>query len=449
MNQVTRDGFASKFGIFAAAVGSAVGLGNIWRFPYIAGENGGGAFLIIYFAFVIIIGIPVVTSEFIIGRRGQGNSYRSFKKLAPKKPWYLVGLMGIFAAFIILAFYCTIAGWTLEYVYMSIINVFSYNLHEDPVQVFQNFHTSNITPVVWQLIFMLATVIIILGGVKKGIEKYTKILMPLLFIILVILSIKSISLPNSSEGLKFLFYPDFSKIDSNVILSALGQAAFSLSIGMGALITYGSYIQKDNNLPKTAFFVAISDMAIAILAGVAIFPAVFSFGVSPAEGPGLVYIVLPGIFQQMSGGEIFGLLFFILMTIAALTSSISLLEVVVAYFSEEFKMKRYLATIIAATLAAILGVFTTLSFSSLNDVKILGKTIFDNCDFLATNILLPLGAFLIVIFLGWFFDVKQTKEEVTNNGSIKFRLFPIFLFIIKFVAPLAIFIVFLKGLGLF
>lgn len=450
MNHGTRDNFASKFGVFAAAVGSAVGLGNIWRFPYVAGENGGGAFLIIYFAFVIIIGIPVVTSEFIIGRRGQSNSYRAFKNLSPGKPWYLVGLMGIIAAFIILAFYSTIAGWTLEYVFLSIKNLFSSNSNGSPELVFNDFHTSIAAPIVSQLIFMIITVLIILGGVKKGIEKSSKILMPLLFIILIVLSIRSICLPGASKGLEFLFNPDFSKINSDVILSALGQAAFSLSIGMGALITYGSYIKKDVNLPKTAFFVSISDMLIAILAGIAIFPAVFSFGVSPGEGPGLVFIVLPGIFQQMPGGEFFSLLFFILLLIAALTSAISLLEVTVAYFSEEFKMKRRTATIIAALMSTTLGIFTTLSFSSLSDVKIFGKSIFDSCDFLATNILLPLGAFFIVVFLGWFLGKKQVKDEISNQGKLKLKIFfPLFMFIIRFVAPLAIFLVFLKELNIF
>jgi NSS family neurotransmitter:Na+ symporter len=450
MNHEKRDGFSSKFGVFAAAVGSAVGLGNIWRFPYVAGENGGGAFLIIYLFFVLAIGIPVVISEFIIGRRGQSNTFRTLKKLAPGKPWYLVGLLGIFAAFIILAFYGTVAGWTLEYVFQSVKNIFSSTVAGTPEEIFNAFHTSTVAPVFWQVLFMLGTALIILGGVQKGIEKCSKILMPLLFLILAVLSIKAISLPNSSEGLKFLFYPDFSKINSGVILSALGQAAFSLSIGMGVLITYGSYIKKDVNLSKTAFFVSISDMAIAVLAGVAIFPAVFSFGLSASEGPGLVYIVLPSIFQQMSGGEFFALLFFILLAIAALTSAISLLEVIVAYFTEEFKLKRSISTLIASTLATALGILTTLSFGNLKNIKLLGeRSIFDSFDFLATNILLPLGAFLIVIFLGWFFDKKQTKAEITNEGHLKAMLFPAFMFIIKFIAPLAIFLVFLEGLGIF
>ena len=446
--QQKRDGFGSKFGVFAAVVGSAVGLGNIWRFPYVAGENGGGAFLIVYFAFVLIIGIPVVISEFIIGRRGQSNTFGSFKKLAPGKPWYLVGLMGIFAAFIILAFYSTIAGWTLEYIFLSVKNIFS-PITETPAEVFNNFHTGVFLPILWHIVFMILTAAIIFGGVEKGIEKYSKILMPALFLILVILSVKAISLPNSGEGLKFLFKPDFSKINSTVLLSALGQAAFSLSIGMGCLITYGSYIKKDNNLTKMAFSVSFADMGMAILAGVAIFPAVFSFGVSPAQGPGLVYIVLPEVFQQMTGGAFFGLLFFILLAIAALTSSISLLEVIVAYFTEEFKMKRATATIVAASVSVFLGIFTTLSFGPLKNITLFNKSIFDNFDFFASNILLPLGAFFIVVFLGWFFNTKQTKDELSNQGTLKVRLFPVFLFIIRFIAPLAILLVFLQGLGIF
>ncbi|MDR1879213.1 MAG: sodium-dependent transporter, partial [Bacteroidales bacterium] len=422
MYQEKRDGFASKFGVFAAVVGSAVGLGNIWRFPYMTGENGGGAFLIIYFIFVLLIGIPVVLSEFIIGRRGGKNAYGSLKKLAPGKPWYLIGLMGIIAAFIILAFYSTIAGWTLEYIVLSLRNIFVPVSDVDNAKVFTDFHTGALLPLCWQMLFLTVTALVIIGGVQKGIEKYSKILMPLLFLILVILSIKSLSLPNAGEGLRFLFRPDFSKINAGVILHALGQAAFSLSIGMGALITYGSYIKKNNHLPKTAFLVSIMDMSIAILAGIAIFPAVFSFGLSPAQGPGLVYIVLPEVFGQMSGGAFFSLLFFILLAIAALTSAISLLEVIVAWLSEEFKMKRWKATLLASLLAAVVGAFTTLSFGVLNGVRIGGKTIFDSFDFLATNILLPLGAFFIVLFLGWFYGAKQTKEEITNAGTVRIRI---------------------------
>ncbi len=444
-----RDGFTSKFGVIAAATGSAIGLGNIWRFPYVAGENGGGAFLLIYFGFVLLIGIPVMLSEFVIGRKAQRNACGAFKTLAPGKPWYIVGLMGIVAAFVILAFYSTIAGWTLEYVYLSLSNAFSGESGATPAIIFQEFHTGTARPLMWQMIFMGLTAGIILCGVKKGIEKYTRILMPVLFFILLILCVRSITLPNAGEGLRFLFNPDFSKIDSGVILSALGQAAFSLSIGMGALITYGSYIQKDNNLTKTAFQVSVADVMIAVLAGVAIFPAVFAFGVSPQAGAGLVFIVLPDIFEQMTGGYYFAILFFVLLSIAALTSSISILEVVVAYLAEEFKVKRKTAVLWAALSISFIGVFSTLSFGRLSEYLFLGLTFFDILDFLAANILLPLGGLLIVLFMGWFYPLNKTKTEISNNGVLKTQLFTLYVFIIKFLAPIAIAIVFLNGLGLF
>ncbi|MCL2681977.1 MAG: sodium-dependent transporter [Bacteroidales bacterium] len=448
MNQNSRDGFSSRFGVFAAVIGSAVGLGNIWRFPYMAGENGGAAFLIIYFAFVLIIGIPAMLSEFIIGRRGQSNSYGSFKKLAPKKPWYLVGLMGILAAFVILTFYSTITGWTLEYVVLAVKDVFSSTTAvQDPKQVFEHFHTQAARPLIWQLTTMFLAAVVIMFGVRKGIESSAKVLMPLLFVFLVILAVKALTLPGSAEGLKFLFKPDFSKINSDVLLAALGQSVFSLSVGMGALITYGSYIKKDVNMSRTAFSVSITDCIMAILAGMAIFPAVYSFGMYPDQGPGLVFVVLPAIFQQMTGGVYFALLFFVLVAIAGITSIISLLEVIVAYLVEEFKLKRVLATTVATTLACALGAFTTLSFGPLKHVQIFNKSIFDNSDFFASNILLPLGALFVVVFLGWFYDIRQTKDELSNQGTLKIRLFPVFMFIIRFIAPIAILMVFLKGLG--
>ncbi len=444
-----RDGFTSKFGVFAAATGSAIGLGNIWRFPYVAGESGGGAFLLVYLGFVVLIGIPVMLSEFSIGRKAQQNAYGSFKKLAPGKPWFIVGLMGIVAAFIILSFYSTVAGWTLEYIFQAGKNLFINNQDVCPQKAFEDFHTSSVRPLIWQLLFMILTAGIILGGVKKGIEKYSKILMPVLLVILLVLCARSVSLPGAGAGLKFLFRPDFSKIDANIILSALGQAAFSLSIGMGALITYGSYIGKKNNLSNTAVQVSLADVAIALLAGIAIFPAVFAFNIAPESGAGLVFIVLPGIFTQMPGGAFFEFLFFLLLGIAALTSSISVLEVVVAYFVEEFKIKRKNATILAASAIAFIGVFATLSFSTLSEITIFGLCIFDLLDFTAANLLLPLGALLIVLFIGWFYPIGKTQAEISNYGKLKLKIFPVFVFIIKFVAPVAITIVFLNEIGFF
>ncbi|GAB4284505.1 MAG: sodium-dependent transporter [Marinilabiliales bacterium] len=457
-----RDGFTSNFGIIAAAAGSAVGLGNIWRFPYVAGENGGGAFLLIYLGFVLVIGVPVMLSEFTIGRRAQANPFGAFLKLRNGKPFILVGIMGIVAAFFILAFYSTVAGWTLEYLYQSIIGGFAKVGANDLGKMFDEFHTSAFRPVMWQVIFMFLTAFIIFFGVQKGIEKYSKILMPMLLVIIIILCISSIMLGegdkinpatgkiyHSFDGLSFLFYPDFSKVNGKTILEALGQAFFSLSIGMGVLITYGSYIRKQDKLINTAVQVSLADTLIAVLAGVAIFPAVFHFGENPADGPGLVFTILPKIFMAMPGGYILSVLFFLLLLVAALTSSISVLEVVVASVVEETKFKRIPATIISAIAITIFGVLCTLSFGPLSDFKINGKIIFDILDFSASNILLPLGGLLIVIYLGWFMGKKEVRAEISNEGTLKATLFPVILFIVRYIAPIAIAFVFLNGIGVF
>ncbi len=446
-NLVPRDAFGSRMGVIAAAAGSAVGLGNIWRFPYVLGENGGGAFLLVYLGFILAIGFPVMLAELTIGRRAQKNALGSFKKLAPGKPWYLVGVMGIVAAFLILAFYSTIAGWTLEYLVQAIGNQFSGKDSAQLKESFETFQGGTWRPIIWQLVFMFLTGYIVFAGVKNGIEKYTKILMPLLIVLIVVICIRSLTLPGAKEGLVFLFKPDFSKITWSVVLDALGQAAFSLSIGMGTLITYGSYIQKKENLPTTALQVSAADTLIAVLAGVMIFPAVFAFDIDPAEGFGLVFIVLPNIFAQMAGGHIFSIIFFVLLAIAALTSTVSVLEVVVAYFSEELKMTRKKATIIGAAAISVVGLFATLSFGPLKDATIFGKTLFGLFNELSANILLPLGAIMIVLFVGWQMGSKIVKDEITNQGALKVRFFKVFMLIVKIIAPIAISMVFLYGLG--
>lgn len=443
-----REGFSSKFGILCAAAGSAIGLGNIWRFPYVVGDNGGGAFLLIYLAFILLLGIPVMLSEFIIGRRGQRNTFGSFRRLAPGKPWWIVGIMGIAAAFMILAFYSTIAGWTLEYVYKALTNAFQGQSSGQLGEMFQAFHTQSLRPLMWQLIFMVMTAGIIIAGVKRGIEKYTKILMPFLVLLLLIMAVRSITLPGAMGGLQFLFKPDFSELTADVFLAALGQAFFSLSIGMGALITYGSYIGKENKLGTISIEVSLADTLIAVLAGVAIFPAVFAFGLAPDEGPGLIFHVLPNIFQQLPGGYFFALIFFILLAIAALTSSISILEVVVAFLVEELNIKRRNATIMAAVAATFVGVFCTLSFGAMEDVTLGGLTFFGIMDFTSSNILLPLGGLLIVVFVGWFLGSANVRDEVSNSGTLPVRLFHVFMFLLKFIAPVAIAIVFLNSIGL-
>jgi NSS family neurotransmitter:Na+ symporter len=443
-----RDSFGSRFGVIAATAGSAIGLGNIWRFPYVAGENGGAAFLIIYLGFVLVIGIPVMLSEFFIGRNSQMNVFGAFRKLAPGRPWYLTGLMGVTAAFMILAFYTVVAGWTLEYIYQSLVNGFAGQSASQLNDMYNSFISSTWRPLIWFFVFMGLTSAIIMAGVHKGIEKYTKILMPVLLLLLFALVIRSVTLPGAGRGLDFLFRPDFSKITPSIILVALGQSFFSLSIGMGTLITYGSYIRKEENLGFTALSVAMADTFIAILAGIAIFPAVFAFNIEPGSGEGLVYITLPNIFNQMPGGYLFSLIFFILLTVAALTSTISVLEVIVAFFVEELKLKRKIATVIAAGSVSVIGVLCVLSFSTMADTKIFGFTVFQLLDFSSANVFLPLGGLFIVLFVAWFINRKVINNELTNNGKIKAGYIPFYLFVIKFIAPLAIAFIFLQGVGL-
>ena len=443
-----RDSFGSRLGVIAAAAGSAVGLGNIWRFPYILGENGGGAFLIIYLVIMFSIGIPVMMSELMIGRRAQRNPVGAFRILAPGRPWYLVGMMGIISAFMILAFYTAVSGWTLEYIYQTLAGGFTGRSTAGLTEMFESFRSDSLRPALWFSVFMLATAGIVLGGVRKGIEKSTKILMPLLFILLVIMCIRSLTLPGAGKGLEFLFRPDFSKITGATVLMALGQVFFSLSIGMGTIITYGSYIQKDNNLADTAVEVSLIDTIVAVLAGVAIFPAVFAFGISPASGEALTFIVLPGIFQQMTGGMIFAFMFFLLLALAALTSTISVLEVIVAYFSEQLGLTRRMSVLLATLSMFILGISASLSLGLMKNIRLFGLNIFDLFNNTTANILLPLGGLLIVLFLGWFFPSRDVRDELSNGGTLRARYYMLFRFIIKFVAPIAITIVFLNGIGL-
>ncbi len=441
-----RDGFGSKIGIIAAAAGSAIGLGNIYRFPCELGNNGGAAFLLVYLIVVVFLGIPVMLSELVIGRRGQSNAVGAFKKLAPKSAWPIVGYIGVLCGFIIFAFYSTISGWTLEYIVKSVSNSFQGKDLAAMEQDFSNFHDMGWRNVMWQAIFIFLTGFVVFKGVQNGIERYAKILMPVLLVILVILGVRSATLPGAKDGLVFLFKPDFSKITGKVLISALGQGFFSLSLGMGALITYGSYIKKDDNLTSTAFSVVLSDTLIALLAGIVIFPAAFSFGINPQAGMGLVFNTIPMIFNQMMGGYWFCIIFFVLLAIAALTSTISLLEVVVAYLSEELHIKRQWATVLACVATMLIGSFASLSLKSNTSLAFGGRTVFDWMDFISSNILLPLGGVLIVLFVGWRLGKSHFFDEVTNSGKLKSPLKRIILFIIRYLAPLAIIVIFISGL---
>uniref|UniRef100_UPI003217AD8E sodium-dependent transporter n=1 Tax=uncultured Draconibacterium sp. TaxID=1573823 RepID=UPI003217AD8E len=435
-----RDSFSSKFGVIAAAAGSAVGLGNIWRFPLVTTQNGGGAFLLLNIGFILLIGIPVMLSEFTIGRRAQKNAFGSFKSLAPNAPWYLVGFLGILTAFAILAFYSTVAGWTLEYLVQSVSGKL---LHvNDMHKNFDDFSTHPYRPVIWQLVFMALTGVVVYAGIKKGIEKFTKILMPVLVLLIGFVVVRSVTLPGAGEGVKYLFVPDWSVVTFKTVLMALGQAAFSLSIGMGTLITYGSYIGKDNNLLKTSAQVAFADTTIAILSSLMVIPAIFAFSVGSlsemSPGPGLVFEVLPNVFKSMPGGTFFSIIFFFLLGVAALTSTISVLEVVVAYLKEELKFSRGKATILASVSISILGVLATLSFGVLSNVSILGHTVFGLLNYASANIMLTFGALLIVVFVGWVLGKSAFLDEVSNQGKIKWVLLRIVFFIIRYIAPIAI-----------
>ncbi|MBI9057929.1 MAG: sodium-dependent transporter [Labilibaculum sp.] len=445
----SRDVFSSKFGVIAAAAGSAVGLGNIWKFPYITGVYGGGAFLFVYLGFILLIGLPIMLSEFTIGRKSKSNAFGAFKKLAPGSPWKFVGMLGVAAAFMILAFYGVVAGWSIDYVVKALSDSFASKSPGELETMFFDFTELPVTPILYQLIFMVLTMGIVIIGVKDGIEKYAKFLMPLLVVIIIVLGIRAVTLEGASEGLKFLFYPDFSKLTAEGILSALGHAFFSLSLGMGTLITYGSYINDTNNLTKTAVQVTLADTLIAILAGVAIFPAVFAFGIEPDKGAGLVFITLPNVFQQMPGGYFFSILFFLLLTVAALTSSISILEVVVAYFREELNLKRKMSTVLATILIAIVGVFCSLSMGVLKEYTAFGLNFFDLLDWISANLLLPLGGLFISLFVGWYLGRKKIEEELAKGAGVVSWLLSVFIFLVKFIAPGAIAIVFLHGLGVF
>jgi len=444
----TRGSFGNKFGVIAATAGSAIGLGNIWRFPYVAGENEGGAFLLLYLLIVLFIGLPVMLSELSIGRMSRKNPFGAFKVLKPGSKWFLIGLMGIAAAFMINAFYSVVAGWTLDYLFKAIGNQFQGKTTVEVQQLFNDFQNSTWLPILFTLFFVVLTAGVVLAGVQKGIEKYSKVLMPILFVLIIILGIKSVTLPNSIEGLKFLFYPDFTKINTASFLNALGQAFFSLSIGMGTLITYGSYIKDKDNLTTSALSVSIADTLVAILAGVAIFPAVFAFGISPASGPDLVFLTLPNIFDKMTGGYYFAIAFFLVLVIAALTSTISILEVVVVYFSEEFKISRKKSTILASAGVLVLGILCSLSLKKVPILSFGKSNLFGILEYTSSNILLPLGGLLMVLFVAWILGRNKMKAELSSGGRYPLGYFNVLFFILRFLAPLAIALVFLSGVGM-
>ena len=445
-----RANFGSKIGIILASAGSAVGLGNIWRFPCEVGSNGGAAFILIYLLCIALLGIPVMVSEFLIGRHSRANTASAYKILAPGTQWKWLGFMGVIAAFLILSYYAVVAGWTLEYTVAAATNQFSRG--GDFTAFFNTFVSNPWKPALYMAIFLLLTHIIIVRGVKEGIEKFSKVMMPMLLLIICVLVICSFSMPSSVEGLTFLLKPDFSKVTTKVVLSAMGQAFFSLSLGMGCLCTYASYFSNEANLMKTAASVATIDTIVAVMAGFIIFPAVYSVqGLSPDAGPGLVFVTLPNVFQIAFGnvpwlGYVFSLMFYVLLVLAALTSTISLHEVSTAYIHESYHISRSKAAYIVTGGCIFLGVFCSLSFGVLSDATWMGMTIFDLFDFVTAKFIMPLGGMLISIFTGWYLDRKLVRDEVTNKGRLRLPFFGLYIFILKYVAPLAIGAIFLNEL---
>lgn len=448
MTHTKRATFGSKIGVILATVGCAVGLGNIWRFPYMLGENGGAAFLLVYISCILFLGIPVMITEFFIGRYSRKNAAGAFKVMAPGTKWSVIGYNGVAAAFLILGYYAVVSGWTLEYIVQAFSGSLEGKNATDFADEFTAFSTGVFRPILWTVVFIALTHIIIISGVKEGIERASKVMMPVLFLILIALCVRSATLPGASEGLTFLFNPDFSKIDSSVVLSAMGQAFFSLSIGMGCLITYASYFGKQTNLQTTALQVTILDTLVAVLAGVMIFPAVFSFGIEPTTGPELVFITLPNVFEQLPFGNIWSFVFFVLLALAALTSTISLHEVSTAYVHEEYHISRKKAAIIVSIGVTILGILSSLSMGLLKSYTLFGLNFFNLLDFVTAKIMLPLGGMMICIFTAKRVDKLLLKEEVTNHGTIRFYFFNTYAFFVKYIAPIAIGLIFLNELGL-
>lgn len=447
-------GFSSKIGAILAAAGSAVGLGNIWRFPTETGMNGGAAFILIYVLFMILFGAPIMLTEFTIGRYGQKDVADSFERMSGgRKGWRLMGLMPVVAGLLVLSYYAVVCGWTLYYAYVAGIDGFAGKTPEQYVSDFQQFAASPTQPLIWILLIMIITCGIISLGVRKGIERGAKILMPLLFVCIIVLVCFSISLPNAERGLKFLFYPDFSKINGSTALSALGQAFFSLSVGIGCLCTYACYFRKDVNLFKNSLAVAVIDTLVALMAGLIIFPAVYSVpGLTPDAGPSLVFITLPNVFQHVFGGAsafayAFSLLFYVLLVIAAITSSISMLEMVVAYFHEEYGWSRPAVAVAVSIFCMLLAAGCSLSFGVWADKTVFGLGMFDLFDFIVAKLLMPVGSFLMCIFLGWVVDEKTVRMEVTNGGKIQTVLYPIWRFIIRYFAPIGIILIFINEIG--
>lgn len=440
--------WSGRTAFILAATGSAVGLGNIWKFPYITGENGGGAFVLVYLFCIVTIGVPVMMAEVLLGRRGRQSPVNTMAKIASdeslSRNWKWLGIMGVLTGFMILSYYSVIAGWALAYVERSISGTFTQANAEQVGAVFSGLTGDWEKLLGWHTIFMVATMLIVLRGVRAGLEKAVTILMPGLFLILIFLVGYAAANGNFAQGAEFLFNPDFSKLTGASILTAMGHAFFTLSLGMGAIMIYGSYLPENVSITRAAFTVAIADTVVALLAGLAIFPVVFANQLEPGAGPGLIFQTLPLAFGQMPGGSIIGTLFFIMVAFAALSSAISLIEPAVTWLIEKTAMGRAQAVLVAGLVTWLLGIGTVLSFNAWSDKTLFGKTFFDLLDYLTANIMLPLGGFLIAIFVAWKMRRTSVLDELVLKDGAGFELWH---FVIRFIAPAAVIVVFVHAIG--
>jgi len=449
----SREGFATTLGVLTATLGSAVGLGNIWKFPSMAGSNGGAAFMFIYVIATFLVGLPVMISEHVIGRTARANAITSLRKLAPKQIWWLIGVAGVISAFLIMAFYTEVAAWVFAYIPSAISGALNSTDPAVTSQAFSNLIGSPWKSLIWQWVVLAWVAAIILAGVSRGIEAMTKRLLPILFCILIIINIRSLTLAGAGEGLAFLFKPNWSSITWPIVLSAVGLAFFKLSVGMGTMITYGSYYKEDQNIPLNALRVMGSDLLVSILAGMAIFPTVFTYGFQPDAGPSLLFITMPAVFSSLPGGPIvqnlFMVLFFLLAGVAATGAMLSLFEVPVAYLVERLDWSRRKATLITAVALAVVGSTAALSSSTLADFKLLDRTMFDLFDFMSSNVLLPLGGLAITVFVGWRWGLPAVTKGLTNDGKLNnLPVVKAFFFVAKFVTPILVAVVLLNGLGI-
>ena len=448
-----RENFGSRFAVIMAMAGSAIGLGNIWRFPYMVGEYGGAAFIIVYILASFLLVLPIFFAETVIGRRSRSNTFGAMQKLAPGTRWKWLGLLTIVSPIIILSYYSVVGGWSVEYLFKALAFDFT-GVPADEIHVFfGRFISSAWEPILVHTAFVAMVGGIVLAGVKKGIEKFTKVTMPILFVLIVVIAVYSITLPGAGKGVEYLLKPDFSKMSAGMVAAAMGQAFFSLSLGVGTILTYASYMRKDENILASGVGTAVSDLVFAVLAGFAVMPAVFAAGIAPGAGPGLVFETLPFIFNKMGSAipwlsAVMAIVFFVTILVAALTSAISMMEVGVAYLTEEKGMKRVGATLTVTLFAWVVGILCSLSFGPLSGVRLLGNSIFDFLDKLCSNWLLPAGGLLFTIFVGWKMSRSDVFDEFTNGGTLpaNARLFKVVWFLLRYVAPVGIIVVFATNL---